>query len=70
MKFYDIWDSVKYDFYAVTMCTAKFHNDNTRQLAEDLDDNDREIFPMNLEDLEWSEHIPLYIKGIAQFVAR
>ncbi|XP_075233619.1 fatty acyl-CoA reductase wat-like isoform X2 [Lycorma delicatula] len=47
-----------------------FSNKNTQHLWKSLDQKDKEIFPFNVEDINWEEYFYNYMRGIRQYLLK
>ncbi|XP_075233045.1 fatty acyl-CoA reductase wat-like isoform X1 [Lycorma delicatula] len=47
-----------------------FSNKNTQDLWKSLDQKDKEIFPFNVEDINWEEYFYNYMRGIRQYLLK
>ncbi|XP_075232533.1 fatty acyl-CoA reductase wat-like [Lycorma delicatula] len=47
-----------------------FCNKNTQDLWKSLDQKDKEIFPFNVEDINWEEYFYNYMRGIRQYLLK
>ncbi|XP_075227257.1 fatty acyl-CoA reductase wat-like [Lycorma delicatula] len=45
-------------------------NKNTQDLWKSLDQKDKEIFPFNVEDINWEEYLCDYMRGIRQYMLK
>ncbi|XP_075233637.1 fatty acyl-CoA reductase wat-like isoform X2 [Lycorma delicatula] len=45
-------------------------NKNTQDLWKSLDQKDKEIFPFNIEDINWEEYLYDYMRGIRQYMLK
>ncbi|XP_022697347.1 fatty acyl-CoA reductase 1-like isoform X2 [Varroa jacobsoni] len=48
----------------------RFHNDNTRQLFNDLSETDQKEFNFNVYTIDWASYVHNYCLGIRQFILK
>lgn len=48
----------------------KFDNSNTQELWLSINQEDRELFPFSIKDIDWSLYIRNYFNGIRKYILR